>query len=176
MSMVENAHYQGLSTLNQAIISAFRSDPEARLSFFETLLHHLPFSVVVFDYNHRYMYCNPAAIRNEEIRQWIIGKDDFEYCQYRSYDLQLAQMRRKHFIQALETQQPVEWEETFNSRENALIHQWRHIYPIFHQGQFQMAIGYGQDITKRKSMENELEKLNQELDSASRPARLILKR
>ena len=47
--------------------------------FYEKILDQIPTDVAVFDQNHRYLYLNQAAIKDKELRKFIIGKDDFEY-------------------------------------------------------------------------------------------------
>ncbi|MEY4084910.1 MAG: hypothetical protein RL074_697, partial [Bacteroidota bacterium] len=36
---------------------------------YKKILDRLPTEIAVFDSNHRYLYVNPAAIQNEELRQ-----------------------------------------------------------------------------------------------------------
>ena len=62
---------------------------------FESILNSVPIQIVVFDAQHRYLFCNPESIKNETIRTWIIGKDDFEYCAHRGFDVSIAQGRRE---------------------------------------------------------------------------------
>ena len=64
---------------------------------YEVMLGALPVEVVLFDAQHRYLFCNPTAISNDETREWLIGKDDFDYCAYRGLDMAIAQTRRAHF-------------------------------------------------------------------------------
>ena len=83
--------------------------------FFETVLYRLPTGVAIFDAEQRFQYVNPAAIRNDEIRAWVIGKTNFEYCAYRSHPVQMAEQRQYQFERARDTGAEVSWEETFDS-------------------------------------------------------------
>ena len=78
------------------------TDDETRTVFYQHVLYALPFALVVFNFEHRYRFCNPSAIKSPKIRQWIIGKDDFEYCSYRGFEMALAETRRHYFLQAIE--------------------------------------------------------------------------
>lgn len=72
-------------------------------ALFTTALNQLKVEVVIFDADHRYQFVNERCFSNPALREWIIGKDDFEYCAYRERPLELAAMRRKTFQQAVET-------------------------------------------------------------------------
>src|SRR6202012_5398969 len=50
--------------------------------FYENILNSLPTDIAVFDPNHTYLFVNPGAIKDEEFRKYIVGKDDFQYCEY----------------------------------------------------------------------------------------------
>ncbi|UYZ62070.1 PAS domain S-box protein [Hymenobacter weizhouensis] len=134
-------------------------DAEKRLAeqqeFYETVLSQLPADVAVFDAEHRYRYVNPAAIRDQALREWIIGHDDFEYLAYRNRPLELAQQRRGIFRRAVEQRSLIAWEETFpdpsgNGQRLAL----RHMQPVFGpDNELRLVIGYGIDITERHAAE-----------------------
>ena len=47
--------------------------------FNEDILNNIPTDIAVFAPNHNYLFVNPYGIRNEEIRKWIINKNDFDY-------------------------------------------------------------------------------------------------
>ena len=50
--------------------------------FYENILNNIPVDIAVFDENHKYLFVNPQAIKNDDLRSYIIGKDDFDYCKY----------------------------------------------------------------------------------------------
>ena len=72
----------------------------AEKEFYKKILNRLPTEVAVFDQNHKYLYVNPAAIQNDELRNYIIGKDDFEYAKYTERDPLFANERRERFTAA----------------------------------------------------------------------------
>ncbi len=133
---------------------------------FETILNSVPIEIAVFDAQHRYLFCNPEAIKNEAIRTWIIGKDDFEYCVYRGFDMSIAEGRRKRFLRAVESRASAGWEETFTDSQGNVKHHWRNLMPIFDDaGELRFVLGYGRDVTERRRAQDALKRFNSELES-----------
>ncbi|MDX2188860.1 MAG: PAS domain S-box protein [Bacteroidota bacterium] len=127
--------------------------------FYESILNKIPADVVVWDENHRYLFANPVSIKSPEIRKWIIGKDDFEYCAYRNKPIHLAEERRAKFFTIKNQKKDLEWEEKMKNQNGNEEYTLRKMTPIFDEnGDFEMGIGYGINITERKQMEVELEK------------------
>ncbi|MCU0422651.1 MAG: ATP-binding protein [Bacteroidia bacterium] len=121
--------------------------------FYETILNKIPTDIAVFDAHHRYVFVNPVAIKDDEIRKWIIGKDDFEYCKYRDKPLLIAQTRREKFNQAVASKNGTSWEDELLT-PNGKEYVFRRMFPVFdEQGNLQIVIGFGIDITKIKIAE-----------------------
>ncbi|GBF07706.1 sensory box/GGDEF family protein [Deinococcus aerius] len=80
---------------------------EERDRSYETVLNAVPAPLAVFDRQQRYLFCNPSAIANDEIRAWVIGRDDFEYCAHRGFSPTLAQNRRERFQAAVRQRGPI---------------------------------------------------------------------
>ncbi len=123
-------------------------------SFYENILNKIPTDIAVFDADHRYLFVNPFAIANPELREYIIGKDDFEYAAYRNRDNSLAIQRRAKFLKAKITGKSIAWEDQGMNADGELITHLRNFYPIHDEyGRLSLVIGYGVDITDRKEME-----------------------
>ncbi len=122
--------------------------------FYENILNNLPTDIAVFDANHKYLFVNPGAINVEEYRKFIIGKDDFEYCEYRHRDKSLAELRRAMFLEVKTTKKEIRWEDTVTNPDGNPITSLRRIFPVFGEdGELNMVIGFGLDITDRKVLE-----------------------
>jgi len=122
--------------------------------FYESILNNIPTDIVVFDANHRYLFANPGAIKNEEYRKYIIGKDDFEYAAYRNRDPEIAVTRRAQFMEVKNSGKAMLWEENMKDPEGNSITFLRRMFPMHdEQGNFIMVIGFGIDITERKALE-----------------------
>lgn len=47
--------------------------------FYEEILDNIPSDIAMFDSDHRYLYLNPKAVKDETLRKWMIGKKDEDY-------------------------------------------------------------------------------------------------
>lgn len=125
--------------------------------FYGKILDRLPIDLGVWDENHRYLYLNQAAIKNDELRKFIIGKDDFEYAIHTGRDDSFAKSRREKFLKALESKQVAEWEDTIIAQNGEQFFHTRKFIPIYNEdGSFDMMTGYGIDITESKKINEEI--------------------
>lgn len=132
--------------------------------FYESILNTIPTDIAVFDAQHRYLFVNPGAIKNAELRQYIIGKDDFEYCEFRKRDKSIAQSRRERFLEVKNAGKEIVWEETFTMADGSSITHLRRMFPAYNErGDLIMVIGYGVDISERKVMEEKKSELVKQL-------------
>jgi signal transduction histidine kinase/PAS domain-containing protein len=126
-------------------------------NFYEFILNNIPSDIAVFDLNHRYLFVNPNGIANPEIRQFIIGKDDYDYCRHRGKPFNVADQRRAIFNSVLNNKEIIEWEDNLvdlNGNQKSVL---RKLAPILdNDGKVKFVIGYGIDITLRKKAEEEL--------------------
>ena len=140
---------------------------ERQRLFYERILNHISADIVVFDERHQYLFANPAAIANDSVRAWIIGKTDEEYCTYRNRPMSLAEKRAKVFNQSRDEKHVVEWVEKLNTANGGTAYHLRNIHPLFNsEGVFEQAIGYGLDITDRVLAEEDL-KMSRDTFSAA---------
>jgi PAS domain S-box-containing protein len=134
--------------------------------FYETILVHLPTDVAVFDCNHRYLYLNAKAIKNKALRQYIIGKEDFEYAKHTNRTNDFAIERRAKFNQASQKKGTLSWvEELDNALGEKSFHD-RKFTPILNdQGKLEIMIGFSVDITESTKIKNEIIKNRQLINS-----------
>ena len=81
------------------------------------------------------------------MRQWIIGKDDFDYCALRGMPLSFAKARRSHFNKAMASQSQSNHIERIGTdgQEKYVL---RVYYPLIDSdGNTELVIGYGVDIS-----------------------------
>lgn len=128
-------------------------------SFFRNVLEHLNGDIAIFDREHRYVYVNPYAVRDAFMRSWLIGKTDFDYCEFRGLDVEIARKRRRRFEEALTNKSIVEWEEEFVGRDGSIRYFIRKISPVFDvcSGELLYMTGHGLDITDRRKVEKQLD-------------------
>ena len=136
--------------------------------FYEKILDRLPIDIAVWDYNRKYTYLNPAAIKNNKLRKFILGKDDFEhidYIEHRDKPNTFTKNLRVKFIQAVQTRDIVEWEDIIQLKNGQKTYHTRKFSPVFYEnGSLEMMLGYGIDITKSKKDQEEIYKSRQLTD------------
>ena len=136
-----------------------------RQPFYESLLSALPAPLAIFDPQKRYVFCNPAAFSNPEIREWVIGKDDLEYTEYRGLPKSLAERRHAHFDLAVRERGTVQFEEQLNDPQGETVYQLRTYTPVFdEEGQLALCIGQGMDVSELRRTQDALHKLNDDLE------------
>ena len=124
-------------------------------NFYEFILNNIPSDIAVFDRNHKYLFVNPNGISNQETRVFIIGKDDYDYCQYRGLSTALADQRRELFNSVIQSDNTIEWEDDLTDSKGNRKVVIRKLTPIKdNDGNIKYVIGYGIDITARKIAEN----------------------
>jgi len=125
-------------------------------NFYQHILHTMPIELAVLSPEQRYIFCNKTAIPNEEVREWIIGKDDFDYCHYRNKDVSIAWERHRNFKKVMAQKREMEWEEIFPKKDGSKIYALRRLTPVYDEdGDLQMMLGYGFDITERRVAEEQ---------------------
>jgi len=128
-----------------------------RREFNDSVLFNIPADIAVFDKNHNYLFINPNGIADPELRNWMIGKNDFDYCAFKGVDNTLAIRREEFFQEAKRTGKQVEWVDEV-SKNNRTYYILRRFYPFYVEDEFAYMIGYGIDISDIKNLQNILSK------------------
>ncbi len=137
--------------------------------FYENILNSIPADIAVLDKNHRYLFLNPVAIKNPEIREWIIGKSDEEYAKYRNRPVEVADKRKALFRKALISKKLESFVEELTDKDGKVEYHFRNMYPVLNeQGEVDIVIGYGLNITDRIKIEKELEQAKKETEEAAK--------
>lgn len=126
--------------------------------FVEDVLNNLPAEVAVFDKQHIYQFVNKAAVSDKEVRDWLIGKDDFDYCAENDIDEAIALKRRAFFDEVLRTKTPISWVDKYESGKEEK-HVLRNLSPVYNGDELKHMIGYGVDITSRMLAEKKNKRL-----------------
>ena len=126
-------------------------------SFFGEILDKVPAEVIVADPEYRFLYVNPAAMPDQDLREWMIGKTNEEFCHYSGRTAAMARARRMVFEKARRTRQVVEWAESMQDSEGVVQHFLHRVYPVFDKdGNFQKIIIYAVRITETKEFEEKV--------------------
>lgn len=123
---------------------------EDQRNFYETILNNLPSDLAVFNEKHEYLFANPAAIANENIRKWIIGKTDFDYCEMKNISTGMAVSRREIFENAIASGKEITLESEHSLPSGETQYVMRKYSPCYEDGKLKLMIGYGVDISENK--------------------------
>lgn len=123
--------------------------------FDEIIADNIPYEIAIYDINHNYLFVNSNGIRNVETREWVIGKNDFDYCNYKGLDKSFAQNRWDLFNRAIQTKKQVEWIDEYH-RESKDVYIMRRLYPFFIDDTFAYMIGYGIDVSELNNTQNKI--------------------
>ena len=157
-----------LQDWNTRAISIQNKAVEQERDLYETIFNQIPADVVIIDRNYRYMFLSKVAVKDPELRQWLIGKTDYEYCAYRGIDPQLALDRQAILDQALATRKPVQLMEVRPDREGIVRHKRRMLSPVLnHDGEPILFVGHGMDVTDLAEKEQSLREQNAALEKAN---------
>ncbi|NNE69024.1 MAG: PAS domain S-box protein, partial [Rhodothermales bacterium] len=127
-------------------------------NLYEQILNAIPLQIALFDTRGAYEYVSPSGIADPEIRKWIIGKTNEEYCVHRGMDPQIGRERTDRILNVLKTGERYELSESFADREGVQRHFLRYIDPIHDiNGQVTRALGWGIDVTELKQVEQALQ-------------------
>lgn len=125
---------------------------ENQKKFYETILNNIPIDIAVFSKDHKYLFLNKEAIKDESTRNWLIGKDDFDYAKLKNLPDNFAQERRDFFNTLLQSQDEIIWLD--ENQKNGTHHYKERRYFSFNNKE--IIIGYGVDVTKFKKQEIQL--------------------
>jgi PAS domain S-box-containing protein len=139
--------------LEESIEQKYKSIEKER-DFYKEILDNMPADVGVFNEEQKYLYVNPHAVKNPEMRKWIIGKDDFDYCKARNIPTTIAKDRRNKFNSFLKNKSTYGSYEETSEKNNIASHNLRIVYGFYNpDGSFKYALGYGINIDQLKNYE-----------------------
>jgi PAS domain S-box-containing protein len=155
----DDGEYFGHMSLYRDItdVITLENNLEEQRRFYENILNSLPADIVVFDKHQRYRFLNPGAIPEDDLRSWVIGKTDEEYCRLRNRPVAMTAKRQHYFLEAVAKKSLVSYEEEIAHEDGLTKTYLRNFYPVLdEQGEVFQVILYGIDITDRKVFEQNL--------------------
>lgn len=139
--------------------------------FTEDVLNGIPTDIAVFDNKGKYIFVNPHGINNEEIRKWIIGKNNYDYFLLKGMNDDIAKKREEVFLQTIQQRDGKEWVDEHINKQGEKQYILRKYHPIYENETLKFVIGYGVNITYSKLNEiklenslNDIQKINNELE------------
>ena len=134
---------------------------EQQKTFYENVLNNIPGDIVAFSPKHEYLFINPMAIKDPELRKWLIGKRDEDFCERRNKPMSVAEGRRALFNKVIASKKLHFWEEKLVTPTGSIEYHLRNMYPVLNeQNEVIQVIGFGLNITEHKKMEDQV-KINE---------------
>lgn len=132
--------------------------------FYKQILAEVPIDLAVFTPDAEYEYVNPESVADPEMREWLKGRTNEEYCHKRGLDVEMGTKRDEAIRRAARENETVAFEETLPSGEGP-----RHFYrahaPITDlDGNARSVVGFGIDITEAKHREQRLREAKEEAE------------
>lgn len=152
--------YEGHLWKYDDITTRFESDRKIaqQKEFYEKILNEIPADIAIFSPEHKYLFINRFGIKNEVVRNWIINKDDYDYCEYRGKDISIAHERRRTFNTVIQTKNSISFTDEIINAEGDKTYVLRIFYPYVNDNnEVEFVIGYGIDLTQQKRHELQLE-------------------
>jgi len=148
-------HIWNYKNVTEKILSNKRLQAQRRL--FETILNHLPVDVAVFNPDYSDLFLNPIAIKDAELRKWMIDWMIGKEADYLYGRPQNNTGNRLYFNQVLRTKNLVSWEEERPSATGQYEYFLRNMFPVLDEsGDIIMIIGYNVNISDRKKIEQQI--------------------
>lgn len=154
--------------------TAIRKEVEFQREFFTSVLENIPSDIAVFDPEHRYLFINKHGIKNPEIRNFMFGKTDYDYCKLRNLDTKMADDRRAVFNQVVESKNSLEWEDNYVLPNGDAQTVFRKMSPSYDEnGELSYVIGYGIDVSPIKKAEIQARKSEEQVQEVNGKLRLL---
>ena len=129
-------------------------------SLYENILNNIPIDIALFDSDHKYLFINKEAIKDEQIRRWMIGKDDFDYARLKGNSEEIAVKRRKEFQSVIKSNKVAFWLDVHKNKSGEAIYKERRLHSFDNNN---YVIGYAVDVTAQKAVEHDKERVISEL-------------
>jgi len=100
-------------------------------SFFEMIVGECKYDFVVFSADEKYLYVNKNAVKDENVRNWIIGKSDEDYVKKRTQNLKKLISRKAIFDKISATGKAIQFEEFNLDRRNEISYYVRELSPVY---------------------------------------------
>ena len=151
---------------------------EKQKNIYEKILSYLPADIAVLSPEYADLFLNPIAIKDPELRQWIIewliGKKGINTPLSESNDSKVTNYQEL-FEQVIHRKKGGIIEEKKTDAEGHTNHILRNLHPVLDEdGELEIIIGLHTDITERVQIEDELIQATKKTDELARAKDLFL--
>lgn len=138
---------------------------DAQPNLYETIAQIIPIDLVVFDAQHRFVYVGEQTVKDPEVRAWMIGRTEAEYCRLRNINDSVISGRSIAFQACISEGKVVHYEEALH-RNGQVLYKVRSFQPVLDgAGNTQFVIGFGHDITSLKESEHIIRRQHMAIDA-----------
>jgi len=151
--------HSGESLLLTAFHEITQHKEEQRLfkTFHRQLVEDLPIEVVVMAPQGQYLYINPKAIPDKDLRAFLIDETDVEYCQEMGLHPEVALRRRSHRRRAVASKKTVSFEEILPAKNGETRTVSRIFNPVLDRnGEVAAVVAFGVDTTELKAYQDQM--------------------
>lgn len=145
------------------ITNEYENDIELKnqKKFYEDILNALPVDVAVFNNDYKYIFLNNTSVKNAEIRAWLIGKDDFDYADFKGLSNDFAVQRKTAYDKAKQELKSIDFEEISENEQGEQVIILRRIKPVINEDNTsELVVGCGIDITNQIESERKLQHID----------------
>ena len=125
-------------------------------TFYDSIFTNIPIEISIFNENHEYLFANKLAITDDEVRDSILGKDDFEFCKIKNINPSAAERRKLYFHLTKQNRTPYDYEDSFLDEDGKKTWKLFRYFPVYDGDLFRFMIFYGVDISNKKKHEIEM--------------------
>ena len=134
--------------------------------FYETILNNIPVEISVLNDQDKYLYINPIAVKADTNREFLIGKDDFEYCEHFDLDIEMAQKQKNIFTEVKDTHKTIEFTDKSENNDGSISYLLKRYFPILTaEKEFVYMLELGIDITEKTEQSIKLEQSLEEKEA-----------
>lgn len=139
--------------------------------FYQNILDSIPVEAILIDQNLNYHYISKNAIQDDEFREWMKGKSNQAYSEFRGLDGEFTEVRDQNVAKAMKGDLTVRWEERMKTKDGRDTYHIRNLVPItltYERQPKKFLIGYSFDINDIKRAQFRLEDRNEELNQLNK--------
>jgi len=128
-------------------------------NFYEQVLEQVPIELAVFSPDAEFEYVNPQSASDPDVREWLLGHTNEEYCHERGIDPTVGRRRDTAIRTAARTETRTELEELLETDEGP--RQYLRVHgPLTNlEGEVTHVAAFGLDITEQKRREEKTSSL-----------------
>ncbi len=137
--------------------------------FYESALNELPIEVSVFDAQARFLFLNPATVKDPVRRARLVGQSVVELAAIDDVEEALLRERHAWLLEVIARKEMVRHEEVATGKNGEEKHILRVAAPVLDEnGDVLYVVSYGVDVTDQKQFEAHLLQAKEEAEALAR--------